>query len=455
MVGPTVRHPLSRQRFTNGEIHNWYRTVWGYSDHLVGSLLDEFGGSRSRVLDPFCGTGTTLVECMKRGVDCAGIDANPASCFAAKAKTNWNLNPERLVELALTIQKGYDARLSTNDYKLDPTYRYLDQAGMLKRGWISEIPLKKALLLKHAVRDLNTDWRYKHALLLALLNTVVRFASNVRFGPELYCGKAKTDADVLGPFVDQVRRMASDLIAARLGPFSRAVVVQGDSRDCNGMLDDLGREKFSLVICSPPYPTEHDYTRNGRLELAFLEAVVDLQSLREIKRKMMRSHTKGIYANDDDASNVATSEAVQAIVREIDRKAESRTSGFERLYSKVAGEYFGGMARHFFSVTSLLKSDAMLAYVVGDQASYLQVPIPTATILSSLAEEAGYKVVEIRHWRNRQSSGTSQIIGENILILRYVGRNSRHAKNPGSRKSTGAPEQRPLPQPSKRAAGTR
>ncbi len=79
-----VRPAAQLQVFRNGEIHNWHRTVWGYSDHLVGSLLDEFVVDRNAsVLDPFCGSGTTLVECMKRGVSSAGIDANPASYHAA------------------------------------------------------------------------------------------------------------------------------------------------------------------------------------------------------------------------------------------------------------------------------------------------------------------------------------------------------------------------------------
>src|SRR6266567_4747458 len=68
------------QRFLNGEVHDWYRIVLGFTDHLVGDLLSEFGVKPGEiVLDPFCGTGTTLFECMKRQIRSDGIAANPSS----------------------------------------------------------------------------------------------------------------------------------------------------------------------------------------------------------------------------------------------------------------------------------------------------------------------------------------------------------------------------------------
>src|ERR1043166_7414599 len=100
-----VTAATSPQRFRNGEIHSWYRFVWGYSDHLVAGLLEEFGiEAGERVLDPFCGTGTTLVECLKRGIRATGVDASPASLFASKVKTNWTLESGNLLgALALVL----------------------------------------------------------------------------------------------------------------------------------------------------------------------------------------------------------------------------------------------------------------------------------------------------------------------------------------------------------------
>lgn len=60
--------------------HDWYRFVLSYPPHLVRDYLERFGLGREQcVLDPFCGTGTTLVECKKRGVPSIGIEANPVT----------------------------------------------------------------------------------------------------------------------------------------------------------------------------------------------------------------------------------------------------------------------------------------------------------------------------------------------------------------------------------------
>jgi hypothetical protein len=78
------------------------------------------------------------------------------------------------------------------------------------------------------------------------------------------------------------------------------------------------------------------------------------------------------------------------------------------------------MRRHLKSVYPYLKKGAICAYVVGDQASYAQVPIPTSKILSHIAKADGFIEVETIHFRDRWSSSTSEFISENILILKKV-----------------------------------
>lgn len=58
--------------------HDWYRFVLSFPPHLVRDYLSRFGvNERSTVLDPFCGTGTTLVQCKKARICSIGIEANP------------------------------------------------------------------------------------------------------------------------------------------------------------------------------------------------------------------------------------------------------------------------------------------------------------------------------------------------------------------------------------------
>jgi SAM-dependent methyltransferase len=415
---PSQPKKPTAQAILNGEVHNWYRLRLGYSDHLVSDLLDEFSVSPGdRVLDPFCGSGTTLVECMKKGIDSVGIDANPSSCFAASVKTNWSLHADNLLTLLDEIENSF-LRYHRRQFRLksDPTYLYLEASGMLDRGWISPAPLTQCLAIKQCISDLRTSDQYKQALLLALIAEVVDGASNVKFGPELYCGPRREDADVLAGFIDRVETMAFDLRTVhKLKAKGIASVVHGDARKCDSVLPES--TQFAAIICSPPYPAEHDYTRNARLELSFLEAVSDRETLRNIKRLMIRSHTKGIYKTDEDAALVKGHPEIQQLVTELDRVTSTKTYGFARLYSRVVQEYFGGMSRHLVSARKRIRSKAKCAYIVGDQGSYLGVHIPTAKILASIAEGLSFRVTGIRKWRTRWASVSGREIDEHIVLL--------------------------------------
>jgi SAM-dependent methyltransferase len=141
------------QDFDNGEIHGWYNFVLGFSDKLVKQMMDRLAIEKGQlVLDAFCGTGTTLVESMKRGIASVGIDASPFSCFVSRVKTNRNLDPERLLTSLVDVAVEYEYALRKGlTHSDNRTYKYLNESGMLKRGWISNIPLHDALALKAAI----------------------------------------------------------------------------------------------------------------------------------------------------------------------------------------------------------------------------------------------------------------------------------------------------------------
>ncbi len=82
----------ARARFTfHGNVretrYGWLRLTPAYSVHLVRELLESRALPELPVLDPFCGTGTTLLSCAERGIACATLDVNPFLVWLARAKT--------------------------------------------------------------------------------------------------------------------------------------------------------------------------------------------------------------------------------------------------------------------------------------------------------------------------------------------------------------------------------
>jgi hypothetical protein len=79
------------------------------------------------------------------------------------------------------------------------------------------------------------------------------------------------------------------------------------------------------------------------------------------------------------------------------------------------------MARHLQELKAILRPGARLAYVVGDQASYLRVMIRTGRILAEIAQSLGYELIGIDLFRTRLATATRQQLREEVVVLRWPG----------------------------------
>ena len=431
----------NRLRPEDRAVHDWYRFVLSFPSHLVRDYLDAFGvDSTQRVLDPFCGTGTTLVECKKLGIPSVGIERNPMAGFASRTKVDWNVDPETLVSHARKVGRRTLERLQAegiDDLGVAPLFQGAarrtaalrslppDLLGLLLKNSISPLPLHKTLVLLDMLEQHRDDNVHAHER-LALATALVSGIGNLHFGPEVGVGKVQKDAPVVGPWLERVRRMADDLAALRAQAGTEAAVHLADSRQAEELLEP---SSIDAVITSPPYPNEKDYTRTTRLESVLLGFIRSKQELRGLKQGLVRSNTRSVYKADADDALVAEHDGIQRIARRIEqRRIElGKTSGFERQYARVTKLYFGGMVRHLSGLRSRLRPGARLAYVVGDQASYLRVMIRTGQLLGELAQRLGYELTAIDLFRTRIATASRQQLREEVVRLRWPGHRRLHS----------------------------
>ena len=415
--------------------HDWYRFVLSFPPHLVREYLDRFEvAGKAVVLDPFCGTGTTVVECKKQGVSSIGIEAHPLSHFAGTVKLNWSVSAERLRKTARAIADKALLSLERQGIVDDPqrwimcesppvsSLRSLPEEALklLLANSISPLPLHKSLVLRDAI-DRHATPETVAPLRLALAKALVASISNLHFGPEVGVSAPKEDAPVVSAWLRCAEAMADDLERLCELDHTPCAIHHGDARALASLLKP---KSIDAVITSPPYPNEKDYTRTTRLESVMLGFINTKQELQNLKRgKLLRSNTRNVYKGDADDVLAAGNPEVQRLMRAIEaRRIElGKTSGFERLYARVTGLYFGGMARHLADLRRSLRPGARLAYVVGDQASFLRVMIRTGQILGQLAEELGYEVESIDLFRTRLATATREQLREEVLVLRWPG----------------------------------
>ena len=412
--------------------HDWYRFVLSFPPHLVRDYVDRFElNSDSLLLDPFCGTGTTIVEGKKLGIPAVGIEAVPLPLLASQTKVDWSPNPDRLKAHAQNVAERVLATLESEGVSDDPgenqdahgvaNLRLLPEknAKLLLKGSISPFPLHKVLALIEVLEEENESPFYRHEL-LALAKLLPSEIGNLRFGPEVGVGVIKQDAPVVSSWLSQVWRMANDLGALSAMRETPAKALAGDARDIGGL---MAPQSVDAVICSPPYPNEKDYLRIVRLESVLLGLIDDQPHLRTLKKRLVRSNTRGVYKDDEDDKWIRSNRNIARVAEEIEarRIALGKDSGFERAYHRVTKLYFGGMARHFQSLSKVLRPGARLAYVVGDQASYLRVMIRTAKLLAEVAVSQGYELEGIDLFRTRHATATREQLREEVLLLRWPG----------------------------------
>ena len=434
----------NKLRLDDRAAHQWYRFVLSYPPHLVRDYVTKFGlNSDQTVLDPFCGTGTTLVECKKLGIPSFGLDPNPVACFASRTKLQWNVDPERLLRHAELVAQTATRQLELDGYRDNDDLRLLDRpagkkaclktlpeavSDLLLTNSISPIPLHKTLVLLDAL-ERHHDAQFADYERLALATSLVNGISNLHFGPEVGVGPAKADASVIPLWLDGIRTMAQDLENLPKGETAKGLVYQEDAREGAFMLPP---NSIDAVITSPPYPNEKDYTRTTRLESVLLGFVKSKDDLRSLKKRLVRSNTRGVYKADTDDSHVAGHEKIEQIAAAIEKRRLElkKDSGFERLYARVTKLYFGGMTRHLAELRRVLRPGAQLAYVVGDQASYLLVMIRTGQLLAEIALSLGYEVVGIDLFRTRLATATREQLREEVVLLRWPGKPALPVKQP-------------------------
>ncbi len=227
-------------------------------------LVDGFSRPGDSVLDPFCGSGTVLVEARLGGRAAVGVDANPLAVRLARLKIT--PPPADLVEGARAAAGFADARRKA---KAGPTHRYPPaDVAMFQPHVLLELDGIRAGL------DALPDAAVRASLelvLSAILTKVSRQASDTS-GHEV---ERRLGAGYPARlFIKKTEELVARLDAlAREVPRDapRAHVLEGDARVLEGV-DDAS---IALVVTSPPYPGNYDYLAHHAARLRWLRLRAD------------------------------------------------------------------------------------------------------------------------------------------------------------------------------------
>jgi len=418
----------------NFPFHNWYNFVLGYAPQFPEYMLRREGiTSNDLVIDPFMGSGTTLVVCKDAGIPSQGVDANDFMVDAARTKLAWDVDlaalkmqrDELLHNIDVVFQKyrwsiqepnqpslfGYQNHSETDYQEL-----VARRPKLLLQKYLSDIPFAKATLIADVIKLHLENNPLRPFFDLALTSIIVPI-SNIRYGPGFGVVKPKDDVDVLSIYANKLNRMIADLETVDARQRQTAAEVKlGDTRRLSCYVEP---NSAKLMITSPPYPGDHEYTKHTKLELLFRGYANDHKEFQTIKKRMIRASTTNLYVEDADREPVADMPSIRSVTSEIQKRLDEdgATSGFEKLYTKLVWEYFGGMYKALDECLSVLRPGGKIALLVSDSHAFKMVHIQTAAILEEIGLRLGYINPEIVLWQNKTSTSHRYFLRENILIL--------------------------------------
>jgi len=379
-LGPFVS-PHRNQRVP---IHNWYAYKHGYSRKLTAYLIDKFGLSEgSWVLDPFCGSGTTLLTCKELGINARGFDILPFSVFL----TNVKISDYDVVELERQLT------LLTGSMKKASSFKKmaLPDIPLVKKAFKPEVE-ERLLELKSAIDAISAP-KVRAFFNLGFLNILESVSNTSKAGGFLRLIRRDVNSNLIESiFLDKVKSMLEDVIEHGKSEKDRAVSVVAEIGDARKLST---KQKFDAVITSPPYPNRHDYTRIYALEMVF-DFVTTNEELKSIRYQTIRSHVEA--RKKYEAAGYRKPEILDNIIEEIRRNGTNNP----QVIGMIEG-YFEDMYLALSEISRCLKNEGRVGLVVSN-VRFAGINIPVDEILAEIGAQVGLTPKEILAARYRGNS---------------------------------------------------
>jgi hypothetical protein len=392
---------------TDNYNHTLHRFPGKFVPQVAKELLDLTGVRKANevVLDPFCGSGTLLIEAACRGIKAIGLDIDPLASFIAGVKTT-PLTETQLKNLREFWRQPMDEELTPAS---PPQVKNLAH-------WFSPVCVDQLARIKSRIQQIECVAEKNFSF--AVFSSIIRRVSNAddQTQKTYVSGTLKKSpplpTEIFPVFMYRALKGAMQYSEACT---EVPAVIRADARTFT--LD----RKVSGIATSPPYIDSIDYVYNQMVEYFWLYDVLQLQNLDQLK--LLRAEPMGFAKAEVEGGMKelkyrapAAALTLSPVIEHINRRSPSEAAN-------VIG-YFLDFAKHLDCVGTMLCERAPYTMIVGESLIRGAL-VPTPEILIGIFKSYGFNLVGRcsyrikRHYMKfprRQNSGTIKV--DHVLAFR-------------------------------------
>ena len=356
---------------------------WAIGKYLNGS------GNRT-ILDPFCGSGTTLVEGLLAGHNVIGLDVDPLSSLITKVKTT-PIDSKILNEVINWLTRSIK---QTKKGEFEPECKTIEH--WFSRNAINKLSIIRTLI-NQVLKEFGSSKEFKDIqyLLLICFSSIIRRVSNAdNESQKTYVShtKIKEPEEVYSVFFPQL-----ELFVERLKTYFHLVNTKLATKIiCTSSTESidikLKGENIDLAVTSPPYIKAIDYIYNQMVELFWIGDLLGLESqAKQNKKKKGYIGTKYIHKVEfKDYTPYNTMLGIDKLDKKLQQIYDSDKKNGHK-HSFVNYKYFADMEKHFSEMAKCLSEGTPYVMVVGDS-SVSDIYFATSDFLVEIAERNGFKI---------------------------------------------------------------
>jgi len=392
-IEPGQLFALSLSGPTTAFTHGLHRFAAKFVPQVPAWALDSFASPRSVVVDPFMGSGTTLVEGVLRGGTTIGVDVDPLARMIARAKVT-AVDHDRIAALGCELAGRWREPAARPAAPMPDVARFGHWFAAPQWAWVQS--LRDAIL----ALDCNDGER---TFLLVVFSSILRSVSNADDqSHKTYVSGTlgKRPPAVADVFWRSFHRAVAGLADLNRKRHSEAVTAIPDDADATRL--GLPPAGVDLAVTSPPYLDSVDYPYNMMVEyfwLGPLLGVADRRAFNALRRRPIGAKRPAEVA--------ALPPGLGGLVP-LDAMPPARRA--------AATTYFALMERHFAALAEALRPGGRAVFVVGNSQT-LAGMVPVHDALVRLAAAAGLGLEQAFGYRIRRHSMKFPRRGRGGIIL--------------------------------------